>query len=92
VQPEVMMGGGTPNFLPKSVDGRRTDDVNYINSPTPATGTMKMYNRRLPRSPLGSRLGTFGLATLGQRIAALGNAALDGLGLLTGVGEGQARR
>jgi alkaline phosphatase len=29
-QPEVMMGGGTPNFLPKSADGKRTDDVNYI--------------------------------------------------------------
>jgi alkaline phosphatase len=31
VQPEVMMGGGTPNFLPMSADGKRTDGVNYIN-------------------------------------------------------------
>jgi alkaline phosphatase len=36
VKPEVMMGGGTPNFLPKSADGKRTDDVNYITKFTEA--------------------------------------------------------
>jgi alkaline phosphatase len=30
VQPEVMMGGGTPNFLPMSGGGKRTDDINYV--------------------------------------------------------------
>jgi alkaline phosphatase len=31
VQPEVILGGGSPNFLPKSAPGsRRTDDVDYI--------------------------------------------------------------
>jgi alkaline phosphatase len=35
-QPEVMMGGGTPNFLPRSADGKRTDDVNYITKFTDA--------------------------------------------------------
>lgn len=31
VQPEVIMGGGTPNFLPKSdARGKRADDENYI--------------------------------------------------------------
>jgi alkaline phosphatase len=30
VQPEVIMGGGSLNFLPKSADGKRADDVNYI--------------------------------------------------------------
>lgn len=30
VPPEVIMGGGSLNFLPKSADGRRADDVNYI--------------------------------------------------------------
>jgi alkaline phosphatase len=31
VQPEVMMGGGTPNFLPQSVPGsKRTDEDNYL--------------------------------------------------------------
>ena len=30
-QPEVMMGGGTPNFLPESAaDGRRKDDADYL--------------------------------------------------------------
>jgi alkaline phosphatase len=32
VQPEVMMGGGSPNFLPASAGGKRTDDVNYISN------------------------------------------------------------
>jgi alkaline phosphatase len=36
VKPEVMMGGGTPNFLPKSADGKRTDDANYITKFTDA--------------------------------------------------------
>ncbi len=36
VKPDVMMGGGTPNFLPKSADGKRTDDVNYITKFTDA--------------------------------------------------------
>ncbi len=30
VQPEVVMGGGSLNFLPQSADGRRADNVNYI--------------------------------------------------------------
>src|SRR4051812_41644701 len=30
VQPDVMMGGGTPNFLPTSAGGKRTDNVDYI--------------------------------------------------------------
>ena len=30
VQPDVMMGGGTPNFLPMSAGGKRTDKVDYI--------------------------------------------------------------
>jgi alkaline phosphatase len=31
VQPDVMMGGGTPNFLPKSDPiGKRADDVDYL--------------------------------------------------------------
>ncbi len=36
VKPEVMMGGGTPNFLPKLADGKRTDDVDYITKFTDA--------------------------------------------------------
>src|SRR5258708_19873243 len=36
VQPEVIMGGGSPNFLPVSSGGKRTDNVNYINSFTDA--------------------------------------------------------
>jgi alkaline phosphatase len=31
VQPEVIMGGGSPDFLPKSADGKRADNVDYIN-------------------------------------------------------------
>lgn len=31
VQPDVLFGGGSPNFLPKSIAGsKRADDVNYI--------------------------------------------------------------
>jgi len=31
VQPEVMMGGGSPNFLPRSTPGsKRADDIDYI--------------------------------------------------------------
>src|SRR4029078_6313133 len=31
VQPEVIMGGGSPNFLPKSTAGsKRTDEDDYI--------------------------------------------------------------
>lgn len=31
VKPEVIMGGGSPNFLPKSVNGtKRTDDIDYL--------------------------------------------------------------
>jgi alkaline phosphatase len=30
VQPEVIMGGGSPSFLPKSADGKRADNVDYI--------------------------------------------------------------
>jgi alkaline phosphatase len=30
-QPDVIMGGGSPNFLPASAGGKRTDDVDYIN-------------------------------------------------------------
>jgi alkaline phosphatase len=29
-QPEVIMGGGSVNFLPKSAGGKRADDVNYV--------------------------------------------------------------
>jgi alkaline phosphatase len=36
VQPEVIMGGGTPNFLPRSADGKRIDDENYIEKFTAA--------------------------------------------------------
>ena len=36
VQPEVMMGGGSPNFLPVSSGGKRADNVNYINKFTEA--------------------------------------------------------
>jgi alkaline phosphatase len=36
VQPEVIMGGGSVNFLPKSADGRRADDVNYVTKFTEA--------------------------------------------------------
>jgi alkaline phosphatase len=36
VQPEVMMGGGSVNFLPASAGGKRTDDVNYIKTFTDA--------------------------------------------------------
>jgi alkaline phosphatase len=36
VQPEVMMGGGSPNFLPAADGGKRTDDVNYIKNFTGA--------------------------------------------------------
>jgi alkaline phosphatase len=32
LQPEVMMGGGTPNFLPLASGGKRKDDVNYLNN------------------------------------------------------------
>jgi len=32
VQPEVIMGGGSPNFLPVSSGGKRTDNVNYLNN------------------------------------------------------------
>jgi alkaline phosphatase len=30
VQPEVIMGGGMPSFLPKSADGKRADNADYI--------------------------------------------------------------
>ena len=31
VKPDVIMGGGSPNFLPKSVNGsKRTDEVDYL--------------------------------------------------------------
>ncbi len=30
VQPDVIMGGGSANFLPGTADGRRADNVNYI--------------------------------------------------------------
>jgi alkaline phosphatase len=30
VQPDVIMGGGTPNFLPVSAGGKRADDANYV--------------------------------------------------------------
>jgi alkaline phosphatase len=31
LQPEVMMGGGSPNFLPRSTPGsKRTDDIDYL--------------------------------------------------------------
>jgi len=30
VQPDVIMGGGTPNFLPKGEGSKRTDDEDYI--------------------------------------------------------------
>src|SRR5258707_8621561 len=36
VQPEVVMGGGSPNFLPASSAGKRTDNVNYLNNFTQA--------------------------------------------------------
>jgi alkaline phosphatase len=36
VQPEVIMGGGSLNFLPKSADGKRVDDVNYVTKFTDA--------------------------------------------------------
>jgi len=36
VQPEVIMGGGSPNFLPVSAGGKRTDNVDYLNSFTDA--------------------------------------------------------
>src|SRR5215467_7466740 len=36
VQPEVIMGGGSPNFLPVSSGGKRTDNVNYLNNFTDA--------------------------------------------------------
>jgi alkaline phosphatase len=29
-QPEVIMGGGSPDFLPKSADGKRSDNVDYV--------------------------------------------------------------
>jgi alkaline phosphatase len=30
VRPEVIMGGGSPNFLPASAGGRRTDNADYV--------------------------------------------------------------
>jgi alkaline phosphatase len=36
VQPEVIMGGGSPNFLPSSGGGKRADNVNYVNNFTSA--------------------------------------------------------
>jgi alkaline phosphatase len=30
VQPEVIMGGGSPDFLPKAADGKRGDNVDYV--------------------------------------------------------------
>ena len=30
VQPDVIMGGGSSNFLPKSAAGKRNDDIDYI--------------------------------------------------------------
>ena len=30
VQPDVIMGGGSPNFLPKSTGGKRGDNVDYM--------------------------------------------------------------
>ncbi len=30
VQPDVIMGGGSPNFLPASAGGKRADNVNYV--------------------------------------------------------------
>jgi alkaline phosphatase len=35
-QPEVIMGGGSPNFLPAGEGGKRVDGVNYIKSFTDA--------------------------------------------------------
>jgi alkaline phosphatase len=32
VQPDVIMGGGSPNFLPTSAGGKRTDNVDYVKS------------------------------------------------------------
>ena len=31
VQPDVMLGGGTPFFLPADKSGRRTDNIDYVN-------------------------------------------------------------
>jgi alkaline phosphatase len=36
VQPEVILGGGSVNFLPKSADGKRADDINYLTKFTEA--------------------------------------------------------
>jgi alkaline phosphatase len=35
-QPEVIMGGGSPDFLPKSADGKRADNVDYVRKFTDA--------------------------------------------------------
>src|ERR1700730_10520301 len=29
-QPEVIMGGGSPDFIPKTADGKRSDNVDYV--------------------------------------------------------------
>ena len=36
VQPDVIMGGGSPNFLPISAGGKRTDNVDYVKNFTDA--------------------------------------------------------
>jgi alkaline phosphatase len=54
-QPEVIMGGGSPDFLPKSADGKRADNVDYVRKFTDAgykyvtTATELAASRNAPK-------------------------------------------
>jgi alkaline phosphatase len=64
VQPEVIMGGGSLNFLPKSAGGKRADDVDYVTKFKDAgysyvTTRTELEGARPPGSPARKLLGLF---------------------------------
>ena len=56
VQPDVIMGGGTPNFLPKGEGSKRTDDDDYIAKFRGAGYTYVTTNTELKEATGASKL------------------------------------
>jgi alkaline phosphatase len=56
LQPEVILGGGSLNFLPKAAGGKRADDVNYVTKFTDAGYTYVATKTELAAAKGASKL------------------------------------
>src|SRR5215468_1748985 len=65
VQPEVVMGGGSPNFLPVSSGGKRADNVDYVKNFTDAGYKLVSTRTELAAGKdAGKLLGLFNAANI----------------------------